>query len=54
MIPFYLLLERYVKKVLDVWEEDEILDFNNVQDSVVINKNEGWIIGILRISDYVY
>jgi len=55
-IPFYW--RAFVKEVLDVWAEeknsDENSDARDSSDKVVINKSEGQIIGISKVSDYVF
>jgi hypothetical protein len=55
-IPFYW--KGYVKEVLDAWvdEHDDSLvpDLKNVTDNVVINKNRGRLVGLSKISDYIY
>ena len=55
-IPFYW--KSYVREVLNAWPEerssDGLADIHQISDKVVINKNEGKIVGLSKVNDYVY
>ena len=55
-IPFYW--RGYVKEVLSAWDKvqatENVSDLDSLTNKVVINKNQGWFIGLSKVSDYVY
>ena len=55
-VPFYW--RPFVKEVLSFWVDElrseEASDMCEVLDKVVINKSEGQLIGLSKISDYMY
>ncbi|KIM74021.1 hypothetical protein PILCRDRAFT_80473, partial [Piloderma croceum F 1598] len=55
-IPFYW--KPYVKEVLSVWLDEtnfgKVSDVYETPDKVVINKSEGKIIGLSKVSDYIF
>jgi hypothetical protein len=54
-IPFYW--NGYVKEVLSAWEDEGVKDDTSNLESpekVVVEKNQGKIVGLSKISDYLY
>lgn len=55
-IPFYW--KGYVKEALNAWiDEDndtQMSELQQLEDKVVINKNRGRLVGLSKVSDYIY